>query len=123
MRLVSNKLRNLAKKKGMTLSELLKKAGVSKTSYYHLTRKENLLPKSMLALARALGAQPSDFITQQDSSEKQVEELRENLDYILNKAPHVDPENAWHSLVLLKLSPWQRLDRGLLRAQKHYIHR
>lgn len=40
------------------------------------------------------------------------------LEEILVRHPHVDRENAWHTLILLELSPIERLERGLLRGRR-----
>jgi transcriptional regulator with XRE-family HTH domain len=76
MHLAPGKIKTLAKKNGLSLDSLLKKAGVSKTAYYHLVRSENLLPKSILALARVLGVSPADFIEEANIGLKRVEALR-----------------------------------------------
>ena len=36
---------------------------------------------------------------------------------IIRAHPEADPENIWHTLVLLELPPIERLRRGLLRGQ------
>ena len=40
------------------------------------------------------------------------------LEEILARHPHVDRENAWHTLLLLELSPIERLERGLVRGRR-----
>ena len=62
MRIAAEKLKELCVLKGMTLSRLLKNAGVSKNAYYSLARKDSLLPKSVLAIANHLGVRPSAFL-------------------------------------------------------------
>lgn len=118
MYLSSQKIRHLAQKSGMTLAELLNRTGVSKTAYYHLTRKDSLLPKSVLSLAKTLGVKPSAFLMEENPAEQKVRRLRKELERILSMFGELDPENVWHALLLLEMSPWERLDRGLLRAQK-----
>ena len=44
--------------------------------------------------------------------------LRKKLYKIVKENPGVNPENAWHVLMLLEEKPIERLRRGLMRAQK-----
>jgi hypothetical protein len=36
---------------------------------------------------------------------------------ILRRHPNTDPDNVWHTLILLELPPIERLRRGLIRGQ------
>jgi transcriptional regulator with XRE-family HTH domain len=119
MRLESEKIKKLAQNKGLDLKTLLARAGVSKTAYYHLIRQESLLPKSIHAIAKILNLPPEQLVKAESSPAlARVHRLRKMQDAILSRNPGVDPENVWHCLLLLEKSPWQRLERGLLRAQK-----
>ena len=40
------------------------------------------------------------------------------LEEILARYPHDDRENAWHTLILLELSPIERLESCLLRGRR-----
>jgi len=44
------------------------------------------------------------------------------LRQIVRAHPEVDPENVWHTWVLLDLPPIERLRRGLLRGQTVNFH-
>ena len=41
---------------------------------------------------------------------------------VLRRHPEADPENLWHTLLLLELPPIERLRRGLLRGQTVHLH-
>jgi len=123
MYLLGDKVKDLAKREGLTLVALLEKAGISKTAYYHLTRKESLLPKSILSLAQVLKVRPSALLEEDNPQEKIIQKLRKSHSRILSQNPQANPENVWHTLVLLEKEPWERLERGLLRAQKYNFYR
>ena len=55
VRLSPEKVRRACKDRGLRLGELLGRAGVSRTAYYQQLRKDSVLPKSVRALAAALG--------------------------------------------------------------------
>lgn len=106
----------------MSLKELLHQAGLSKTAYYHLIQKENLLPKSVLSLAAALQSSPSELLSEKEDIPKalqKVKRLRKRLAQIMARHPEVDPQNAWHTLLLLELPPWERLQRSLIRSRNY----
>jgi hypothetical protein len=48
--------------------------------------------------------------------------LQRKLQRILQRHPKADPENIWHTLLLLELPPIERLRRGLVRGQKPHLH-
>ena len=47
----------------------------------------------------------------------QVTARRELVDRIIRKHPTADPDNVWHTLVLLEQAPWERLKRSLIRGR------
>lgn len=107
----------------MDLKTLLTRSGVSKTAYYHLIRQESLLPKSLHALAKVLEVQPVQLVETESPALAKIHRLRRAQEDILSQNPGVDPENVWHCLLLLEKSPWERLERGLLRAQNQNFYR
>ncbi|MGW8321181.1 MAG: hypothetical protein ACWGSD_06480 [Thermodesulfobacteriota bacterium] len=90
--------------KGMTLSRLLKNAGVSKNAYYSLARKDTLLPKSVLAIANHLGVRPSAFL-EEGPEENQWAILLEELERISALNHDADRDNIRHTLLLLEEPP------------------
>ncbi len=116
MRLATDEIRRLARERGLTLSALLDRAGVSRTAYYSLARRASVLPQSIHSLAQALDLPESRL----------VEELpRRLLDArkICEEEPGATFENIWHTLTLLDLDPAERLKRSLLRGRAVAIHR
>ena len=55
MRLAHEKIREIARRKNKTLAACLRDAGVCRTAYYSLVRKDSVLPRSCHALAEAFG--------------------------------------------------------------------
>jgi transcriptional regulator with XRE-family HTH domain len=123
VRLQAEKIKKLSKNKGMDLGTLLARSGVSKTAYYHLIRQESLLPRSLHALAQTLQVLPSALVEEENPALVKIRRLRKIQEGILLRYPDVDPENVWHCLLLLQKSPWERLERGLLRAQSQNFYR
>lgn len=116
------KLNAITKKHGVTLSRALALAKVSRTAYYALARKDSILPKSIQALAGALGVRPGAFLAEATSAERRMRRLYKTLENILAKHPEADRENVLHTLLLLQEKPIDRLRRSLLRG-RHHIHR
>jgi hypothetical protein len=48
---------------------------------------------------------------------RRYQALQRKLQRILQRHPLADPENIWHTLLLLELPPIERLRRGLVRGQ------
>jgi len=122
MRLSAEKIKSLCNDRGLGLGELLDAAGVSRTAYYHLVRKDSVLPKSVLALAEALDVRPSSLVDDTDPATRRVRELLSRLDGIVAAHPGADRDNVWHTLLLLEEPPVDRLNRGLLRGRATAVH-
>lgn len=118
MYLNAEKIKELCLKNGISLKNLLAKAGVSKTAYYNLLYRESLLPNSLHAIASTLEVQPSALLKETDSDEMKIIQIARQTDKIIEKNPHLDRDNVRHTLILLEEEPIQRLRRGLLRAGK-----
>jgi len=123
MRLSSQKIKQLCRQRGYQLKDLLEKAGVSRTAYYSLVRKESVLPHSIVRLAQTLEVKAGNFLEDENSKLFKINRLRKQLDRVLKKYPYSDPENIWHTLLLLEKRPIDRLRQGLLRGQKFAFHR
>lgn len=115
MRLSGSLVRNLCARRGRRLGEVLRKAGVSRTAYYSLARKDHVLPGSVLRLARELGVRPGDVL--EDEAERQAAMRRlaaESRE--IARSVKGDSENVRHTRILLGLEPAERLRRALLRG-------
>lgn len=122
MRLSGDNIKKLCGVQNLSLNALLKCAGVSKTAYYHLIDKESVLPRSIDALAAALGVRSSALLEEADRKSRGALRLLEKADRIAGSDPSMDRDNIRHTLLLLEEKPIERLRRGLLRARKHDLH-
>lgn len=116
-------MKRLCDKRGIGLIDLLRGAGVSRTAYYSLARKDSVLPKSIGAIARQLNVKPSAFLEEESRAEQRALEVVANLQSIMREHPTLNPDNVRHTLLLLNEKPVDRLRRALLRAQAIHIHR
>ncbi len=122
MYISSKKLKNICKHKGLKLGELLEKADVSKTAFYALVRKEDILPRSIRSIASALGESPSVFLEEESPEERKIKRLIKRMNAIVRRKPNLDRDNVWHTLLLLSERPVVRLRRGLTRGRKIDFH-
>jgi hypothetical protein len=123
VKLSISEVRRLARERNLSLTALLDLAGVSRTAFYSLARRDSVLPRTVRSVALALRVSPIEIL---DPSERAAEAaLASRLDRarrISLSAPQVDFQNVWHSLVLLELPPVERLNRSLLRGRSHAVH-
>lgn len=117
MRLSNKKFKEVLRNKGITLKDVLQDAGVSKTAFYSLLKKESVLPDSLQKLAQKLGVSALSFL--EDPFEIQEKTKRQLLlcQKIVQENPQALWENVWHTLQLLEEPPLNRLARSLRRGQ------
>jgi lambda repressor-like predicted transcriptional regulator len=118
MRLSSAKVKALARERGESVSRLLLRAGVSRTAFYSLARRDNVLPRTVIALSNALGVSEHeilDAVSRSDDADygRRLGEARR----IVADVPGASFENVWHALYLLDLDPAERLNRSLTRGR------
>ncbi|MCH7779346.1 MAG: hypothetical protein IH848_00740 [Acidobacteria bacterium] len=116
MKLDHEETMRLAAEQGITLTEILSRAGVSRTAYYSLRRRDNILPRTIRALATELGIDPERLLQKTPTPltyERRMKRARE----ICERFPGTDFHNIWHTLTLLDLPPVERLRRGLRRGR------
>jgi hypothetical protein len=123
MKLSGTRVKNLCDKRGTGLNDLLREAGVSRTAYYSLARKDSVLPKSVRAIARQLNVRPSAFLEEENRAEQRALAVLANVQAIMRDHPTLNPDNVRHTLLLLHEKPVDRLRRALLRAQAVHIYR
>lgn len=121
MRISSEKLRTLCRDRRIQLKDLLKEAGVSRTAYYSLTRKESVLPKSVCRVARQLGVSPSLFLVEEDDAVRRIRELQARTGEICLRHPECDRDVVFRTLLNLDSTPVERLRKALIRARKPAI--
>lgn len=116
MKLDHEEAMRIARDQGTTLTAVLDKAGVSRTAYYSLRRRDNILPRTIRALAGELGIDPERLLQKTPSPltyERRLKRARE----ICERFPGADFLNVWHTLTLLDLPPVERLRRSLRRGR------
>ena len=122
MRISLEVIKDKCRQQKLTLSELLKQAGVSRNAFYTLAREDSVLPRSIQAIAKRLNISPSEFLTEDDREMEKMKLLLNDVDNIARKHKKVDRDNIRHTLLLLNEPPIERLRRALTRGRKPDIH-
>jgi transcriptional regulator with XRE-family HTH domain len=122
MRFSAEKLSALRKAQGLPLKDVLEKAGVSKTAYYHLVGRDSILPRSVTAIAAALGVRASELLEEDAPAPEKVRRIALLAERLAARNPGLDAENARHTLLLLEEPPIERLRRALIRGRKPDLH-
>ena len=117
MKLDAEAIRRRCAAHGVALSNVLREAGVSRTAYYSLTRRESVLPKTVLRLATVLDAPASELLDESASEEKRARRRVNAAKRIAGKSSGTSFENVWHTLALLDEPPSERLNRALRRGR------
>lgn len=122
MRISANRIKELCRGRRLRLKELLHHAGVSRTAYYSLLRKDSVLPRSIMNMAEYLNISPAEFLDDEGEKVRSMRLLQEEAAGICRRHPDCDADNIRHTLLLLNQKPVNRLRRGLTRAQKCDFH-
>ncbi|MBI4682710.1 MAG: hypothetical protein HY757_06375 [Nitrospirae bacterium] len=123
MRISLEIIKDKCRKQNITLSELLKQAGVSRNAFYTLARVDYVLPKSIRAIAKRLNISPSEFLTEDNQEMEKMKLLLNKVDEIARKYKNIDRDNIRHTLLLMREPPIENLRRALTRGRKPHIHR
>ena len=124
MKLSHANIRRYCRRKGSSLSTMLLDAGVSRTAYYSLVRRSSVLPRSIHAMADALGVDVSDLLEEAHvTTAATAGRLVEEANRIVERYPRASFENVWHTLMLLREPPSERLNRSLRRGRAVAVHR
>ena len=118
MHLSSERIKALCRSKRIRLGDLLTESRVSRTAYYSLVRKGTVLPKSVHAIAFALGVAPKEILEEESPAARKARELMEEVERISKKHPNASRDDIRLTLLLLDEKPIDRLRRGLLRGRK-----
>ena len=123
MRLDISRVRRLARAQSKSLSGLLRQARVSRTAFYSLARRPSVLPSTVHALALELGVRATDLLdeTVGPPDVRSAKRLR-SARSICAAEPAASFENVWHTLLLLDMTPLERLNRSLLRGHTRTVH-
>ena len=117
MRLSSERIRELAASRGLSLSALLREAGVSRTAYYSLARRESAFPKSVSRLADTLGVRETDLFESVPARKNELDPVVAEARRISARHPGIEFENVWHTLLVLRETPLARLQGSLRRGR------
>ena len=123
MRLDPEKVRKLCRERRIQLKDLLQDAGVSRTAYYSLVRKESVLPKSLCRVAARLGVSAARFLDDDAAKTLRIRELQSRAEVICRRYPDVDRDVVLRTLMNLELPPVERLRKALNRAPKTHLRR
>jgi transcriptional regulator with XRE-family HTH domain len=123
MQLSSTKFKKRCALRRISLGDVLKQAGVSRTAYYSLIRKKSVLPKSILRIASHLDINPAALLDNDDAKIKQIRGLQAKATVISSKYPECDRDVIFRTLQNLKKPPVERLRRALIRARQPAIHK
>ena len=123
MRIATEKIRSLCRKRNMSISQLLRRSGVSRNAYYSLARTDSVLPRSILILADYLGVRPTDLLSEDSRELEKARSLLRKIDNIMARHKHADRDTIRHTLLLLQAKPIDRLRRALIRARQTDIRR
>jgi hypothetical protein len=124
MRLARGEIHRLARERGFTLTEALRRAGVSRNAFYHLARRDTVVPRSVLALGAALGVSSAAMLEERPPSpEARAAALLSEARRIQARNPRSSFDNIWHTLWLLEAPPAERLRRSLIRGRSADLQR
>lgn len=118
MRIMEDRLKALCAQRGLSISALLARAGVSRNAFYSLLRKQNVLPASITRIADSLGVPAVAFMQAEPTVVEKARRLYREIERIKHKHEEVDPDNVRHTLLLLDERPVDRLRRALTRGQR-----
>lgn len=116
MKISRDKLNALCRTRGLCLKDLLREAGVSRTAYYALARKESVLPGSLRRMAEHLGVSPAQFLRDDTAGVLRLHRLRRKADAICAAHPECDGDVVLRTLMNRDLKPVERLRKALRRA-------
>jgi transcriptional regulator with XRE-family HTH domain len=118
VKLMPDAVRTLARARGLTLREALRRAGVSRNAFYNLARRPTVLPNSIHSLAASLGVPASALLDEAARApEERAAALLREARAIRARHPRSSFDNIWHTLWLMEVSPAERLRRSLVRGR------
>lgn len=123
MRVSLEAIKDMCSEQGLTLTELLEQAGVSRNAFYSLAREASILPRSIKAIAESLHVSPLEFLTEDSPEVEKMKRLLNKVDEIAKANKGIDRDNVRHTLLLMDESPIESLRRALTRGQQSNIYR
>ena len=123
MHLSAVKVKQRCAQRRRRLTDVLREAGVSRTAYYSLTRKESVLPKSILRIACHLGVNPVELLENEVARIAHFRRLQAEAGALAKLHPDCDRDVMFRTLLNLEQPPIERLRRALIRARRPAVHR
>ena len=123
MQLSSVKVKQRCAQRRLRLTDVLRQAGVSRTAYYSLARKESVLPKSILRIARQLEVDPAELLENEAAQIARVRRLQAEAGALSERYPDCDRDVMFRTLLNLEQPPIERLRRALIRARRPAAYR
>jgi len=118
MQVSVERVKQLCRERGTTLTSLLAAAGVSRNAFYSLARRDSIYPRSLCAVCARLGISPDMALSADEGGVESMKSLLAEVEAIVGRDKRVDRDNVRHALLLLREKPIDRLRRALVRAQK-----
>ncbi len=118
MRVSEDKIRGGLRDHGWTLRRLFAESGVSPTAYYHIVRRPEILPKTLIRIARVLGLSPSALIEDVPDAVAAATRVSRQADRIARRHPEIDIGDIRQTLIQLGEPPAVRLRRSLSRGRQ-----
>ncbi len=106
-------LRKLAKERGLSVCETLRRSGVSRNAYYNLLRKRSLLPKSVELLSETLGVDSEELVMSDTSQETRMARKMLFVQKLVEEDPRIDSGTALTTLKLLEMTSLERLEQSI----------
>jgi hypothetical protein len=123
MKISQEKMRTLCARRKTRLGRVLRAAGVSRTAYYALARKDSVLPKSLERIAAHLEVSPLDFLDDTAKEACRVRRLQAEAEAIHTANANLDRDTVYRTLENLTSTPIARLRRALIRGTAIHLQR
>jgi hypothetical protein len=117
MRLSLERIRQHCSQRGLSISQLLVEAGVSRTAFYSLLRRASVVPESVSAIAATLGRTELDLLETGTPADAQARGRLRRARKICRADSSLAFENVWHTLIMIQRCPRERLEGSLRRGR------
>jgi hypothetical protein len=117
MRVSLDKVESLCGQRELNIGGLLREAGVSRNAFYSLSRKDSVLPRSLIRIAEALDVSPSALLDESPTPTERIKKIAAESKLIAERHKDIDRDTARHTLILLHEKPLDRLRRALRRGR------
>ena len=108
MQVSVERVKQLCRERGTTLTSLLAAAGVSRNAFYSLARRDSIYPRSLCAVCARLGISPDMALSADEGGVESMKSLLAEVEAIVGRDKRVDRDNVRHALLLLREKPIDR---------------